>query len=70
MYNGSNIDEHAGFSLDNYRAPILDTYNITQTTLKKQPDQLGIWVFNEFLCDISSEVTTAISKYKHAADVD
>ncbi|KAK1936900.1 hypothetical protein X943_003540 [Babesia divergens] len=58
MYNGSNIDEHAGFSLNNYRAPILDTYNITQTTLKKQPNQLGIWVFNEFLCDISSELTS------------
>ncbi|CDR96266.1 predicted protein, putative [Babesia bigemina] len=61
MYNGTSIDDRTGFSLKNYRAPVLDKY-YTGESEGNQLEGLGIWVANEFQCDLSNELSSVDTK--------
>ncbi|ORM42107.1 uncharacterized protein BXIN_0687 [Babesia sp. Xinjiang] len=75
MYNGSGIDDETGFSLKNYRAPVLDNYSVEMNNEDTWNGGLGIWITNEFLCDLSHELTSVntqqdlkslvVSHFKH-----
>ncbi|GFE52714.1 MAC Perforin domain containing protein, putative [Babesia ovis] len=62
MYNRSGIDDQTGFSLKNYRAPVLDYYTLETNTDDQNYGKLGLWWSNEYVCDLSQELTTVKTK--------
>ncbi|KAG6440034.1 MAC/Perforin domain family protein [Babesia bovis T2Bo] len=64
MYNQSGTDESTGFSLKNYRAPVLDNYTLGVNKDNDSYDKMGIWLSNEFVCDVSYERTVVDTKQK------
>ncbi|EKX73138.1 MAC/Perforin domain containing protein [Theileria equi strain WA] len=52
ILSGSSVDEKSSFNVNNYRSPVMDSYSFGDSN-----DDFGIWIRNEFMCNISIEET-------------